>query len=606
MSYEFSDRSQKLNLPNPYRIENLFLYAAGTIFLLTGLIILLSVRGHLQDGKLDAGVAGALVVAVLILLAGAAWIWRGASQLNYFVGRGLPQGLAPEIPEGQDGTTGPGQEVREMLRNGAVTFQDPGHNPLYRFMPNLIFAPQIVRAAASRLAQNAVALATYIVSMALALLILPNAHTANWLGLFYLALGYLVIFQPMIRGNLNAQSNTLNEAKLSIGLLVSLVVVAVIGPVFLALFQSFLPTLPMLHINIALFLTALASFVATVFGLVTLSTQMGPPPQSVGSAQTTEVFTMNAHPAKLMEQVDRMLMDRWKEGIPNRRYLRHSPEVKGRQGQFRLELVEETQPMPRERVMPEGLWHAFALPQFRWLALLSAWFALLMIGVAFAAFGLAHAFMNDSNFSAWLMFTVGLSVAAVYAMRSAHALWGRYDFRSTVVWVQVQGSYESAHMEMGRVLSDSLKSEKDVINIEAMTLRVWASEIDTVLFERTGLRQILAMRGLVEYAEHMAHELRSFGMERTTLVTPQSSIDMQRAAQIGQLNSAIGNNSDPSLSLTAALSQVSETKATQGSAHISSPALPQASVKALFCHQCGQRAAHEDRFCGSCGTPLVV
>jgi hypothetical protein len=606
MSYDFSDRSQKLNLPNPYQIENLFLYAAGAILLLTGLIILLSVRGHLQDGKLDEGVAGALVVAVLLLLAGAAWLWRGASQLNYFVGRGLPRGLAPEIPEGQDGTTSHGQEVREMLRNGAITFQDPGHNPLYRFMPNLIFAPQIVRTAASRLAQNAVALAAYIVSMALALLILPNAHTANWLGIFYLALGYFVIFQPMIRGNLNAQSNTLNEAKLSIGLLVSLVVVAVIGPVFLALFQSFLPALPMLHINIALFFTAVASFVSTVLGLVTLSAQMGPPPQSVGSAQTTEVFTMNAHPAKLMEQVDRMLMERWKEAIPNRRYLRHSPEVKDRQGQFRLELVEETQPMPRERVMPEGFGHAIALPQFRWLALLSAWFALLMLGVAIAAFGLAHAFMNDSNFSAWLMLAVGLSVSAVYAMRSAHALWGRYDFRSMLVWVQVQGSYESAHMEMGRVLSDSIKSEKDVINIEAMTLRVWASEIDTVLFERTGLRQILAMRGLAEYAEHMAKELRGFGQERTTLVSPQSSVDMQRAAQIGQMNSAMGQNSDPSLSLAAALSKASETKAMPDSVNTDSRVLPQVVAKALFCHQCGQCAGHEDRFCGSCGTPLVV
>lgn len=596
MSYEFSDRSQKLNLPNPYRIENLFLYIAGGVLLLIGLIILFSVRSHLQNNQLNIGVVGALIVAVAMLLGGMAWIWRGASQLNYFVGRGLPKGLAPEIPEGQDGTTTQGQEVREMLRNGAVTFQDPGHNPLYRFMPNLIFAPQKVRAIAGLLAQNAIALAAYIASMALALLILPNAHTTNWLGLFYLALGFWVIFRPMVKGNLAAEANTLDEAKLSIGFLVSLVVVAIVGPVFLALFQSDLPALPMLHINGALFLTAIASFVAMILGLISLSAQMGPPPQSVGSAQKTEVFTMNAHPAKLMEQVDRMLMDRWQEAIPNRRYLRQSPEVNSRQGQFRLELVEESQPMPRERVMPEGVGHAFSLPQFRWLALLSAWFAMLMGGVAFAAFGLAHAFMNGMNFSTWLMLGAGLSVSAVYSMRSAHALWGRYDFRSTLVWVQVQGSFESAHIEIGRVLSDSLKSEKDIINIEAMTLRVWASEIDTVLFERTGSRQILAMRGLIEYAQNMAQELRGFGQERTTLVTPQSTIDMQRAAQIGQINSAMGNNSTPPLSLASGL---------QSSIAGNDPALSMSVVKALFCHQCGQRADQEDHFCGACGTPLV-
>lgn len=606
MSYEFSDRSQKLNLPNPYRIENIFLYISGAILFLTGIIILFSVREHLQSDSLDVGLVGALFVAVTSLLTGAAWIWRGASQLNYYVGRGLPRGLAPEIPEGQDGITELGQEVREMLRNGAVSFQDPGHNPLYRFIPNLIFSPQIVRGAANRLAQNGVALAAYIISMAFSLLVLPNAHTANWLGLFYLALGYLVIFQPMIKGNLNAQSNTLNEAKLSIGLLVSLVVVAIIGPVFLALFKSFLPVLPMLHINVALFLTAIASFIATILGLATLSTQMGPPPQAVGSAQKTEVFTMNAHPAKLMEQVDRMLMEQWKEGIPNRRYLRQSPVIKARQGEFRLELVEETQPMPRERVIPEGLAHAFALPQYRWLALLSVWFAMLMSGVAFASFELAHDFMKGENFSASLTFVIGLGIAAVYAMRSAHALWGRYDFRSSVIWIQVQGSYESAHMEMGRILSDSLKSEKDIINIEAMTLRVWATEVDTVLFDRTGPRQVLAMRGMVDYADHMAQELRSFGLERTTLVTPQSSIDMQRADQIGQMNSMFRNSNAHTLPLPADKSKISETRKTQISGNVKTEAKPISQIKAVFCHKCGQQAERDDHFCGSCGARLVV
>ena len=48
MSYEFSDRSQALNLPNPYRIENLFLYFAAAALLVAGLVVLFQVRGHLS------------------------------------------------------------------------------------------------------------------------------------------------------------------------------------------------------------------------------------------------------------------------------------------------------------------------------------------------------------------------------------------------------------------------------------------------------------------------------------------------------------------------------------------------------------------------------
>lgn len=602
MSYEFSDRSQTLNLPNPYRIENLFLWIASLALIVSGLLVLLQVRAHLAGG-INGPIAAALLVAVLLLSGGIAWAWRGLSQLNYFFGRGLPRGLAPEIPDGQDGSSQAALEVRELIRNGAVFFDDPGHNPLYRLLPQLIFAPYPVRAAAHRLAQNAVALVAYLLSMSLALLVLPQGPTASWLGLFYLALGYLVIFRPMVRGNLTAQSNTIKSAKLSIGLLVLLVIVAVLGPVWLALFASRLPALPELHINGALFFSAVAAFVATLLGLATLKAQIGPPPQAVGSAQATEVLTMNAHPAKLLEQVDRMLMDRWKEGIPNRRYLRQAPEVSGRQGRFRMELLEETQPLPRQGTTPPGLAHAMALPQYRWLVLLSAWFTVLMGVVAVAAHALANTLLQGGDLSFWLMLSLGATVAAVYALRSGHALWGRYDFRSALIWIEAQGSYESARMEMGNLLSDRIKTEKDVINIESMTLRVWACEIDTVLFERTGPRQVLAMRGLPTLAQGLAGELRGFAQERPTLIAPQSSLDAERASRIGQFNHTLGGQA-----ATAETLSTRPVHALAGGAVSESTSLSAAtsSTPPRYCSQCGTPTGATDRFCASCGTALAA
>lgn len=39
--------------------------------------------------------------------------------------------------------------------------------------------------------------------------------------------------------------------------------------------------------------------------------------------------------------------------------------------------------------------------------------------------------------------SLGLSLVAVggYAFRNAHTLWGRFDFESTLTWVEMEGSF---------------------------------------------------------------------------------------------------------------------------------------------------------------------
>jgi hypothetical protein len=104
----------------------------------------------------------------------------------------------------------------------------------------------------------------------------------------------------------------------------------------------------------------------------------------------------------------------------------------------------------------------------------------------------------------------------------------------------------------------------------------------------------------------MAAELRGFGQERPTLVAPQSSLDTQRAALIGQFNQLLGGGAAPAAALPAA--------GAQALGLIGVPHLPDAqtgeqagqSVKPRFCHQCGERAEPDARFCGACGTGLAV
>src|SRR6202008_339273 len=125
------------------------------------------------------------------------------------------------------------------------------------------------------------------------------------------------------------------------------IILAVLGPVLLGMVGPRLPDLGDLSINGVLCVALVCALAGcAVFGLA-LKNQLQPAPQAVGSARVTETMTMNAHPNKLMEELDRILMTRWFSRIPNRRDTHKTPAVIGPQGKFSAEMFEETQPRPQ-------------------------------------------------------------------------------------------------------------------------------------------------------------------------------------------------------------------------------------------------------------------
>ena len=48
MAYDYSAESQRLELPNPYRIENLFQFIASAFYLACGVLTLLAARTNLD------------------------------------------------------------------------------------------------------------------------------------------------------------------------------------------------------------------------------------------------------------------------------------------------------------------------------------------------------------------------------------------------------------------------------------------------------------------------------------------------------------------------------------------------------------------------------
>lgn len=163
-------------------------------------------------------------------------------------------------------------------------------------------------------------------------------------------------------------------------------------------------------------------------------------------------------------------------------------------------------------------------------------------------------------------FGAALWLLGRFCFSTGNDLWCRFDFVSKLIWVEMQGNYQSAQMDFGNVLSDRVKTQKQVINVESMTLRVWVAEIDSVAFGKDGRRQFLAMRGLREEAAALHAHLTSFGQSQSMIVAPTSQEDMNRAGALAALNNAQGDPNSAKLpgSAVAALignSLVPETQA---------------------------------------------
>lgn len=603
MSYEFNAASKDFELPNPYKIENFATISSGLLILLSGIGILISVRGRLAHG-LDS--RALLVVAISIgLISFAVWLLaRAFNQLRFFFGRNRPADLAPQVPPDKNGDSKHAQAHKEVLRQSAITFQEPKgpiNGLLYSWMPHLIFAPRVIQDSAKTQFYNFLSLSATLLSFLLCWLLFGQGPVNGWIGVIYGAFVFFQIVRPLASNTAYGNSPITETANVGKSALITLIVAAVLGPVLLGLCASSLPALNEISINGVVLITLICTLAGiAAFGLA-LKNQLQPKPQVLGAARIVETMTMNAHPNKLVEELDRVLMRRWYEDIPNRKYTRRSPIVEGLQGQFDSEIFEETQPRPQKKLVAENIAHALSSPQFFWLTCLTGLaFAYLMIGT-FSAILLSREILNGDQVWTTIAYAFSLFSVGVFCYRAAHILWGRFDFVSELIWVDIGGSFESAKVQIGNQLAGNIQTTKNVINIEAMTLRVWVSEIDTIIFGKDSVRQIVGMRGLPDFASELATTLKEFGEQRSMIVAPTSANDLDRAQKLGAMNHLIGGGSTEKISAAASvivgsLNAPSEQEIDAVPAH-------KTVTSCRACHVAIDADAH---FCPECGTRVIV
>lgn len=590
MSYEYSEQGSKLDFPNPFYCENWFQMFAAAITLAGALILLIQSRASIAAHQ---GFKSwlPLLLGIGLLLLGLWFGQRVLTRLRFFFGRNEPVGLARQLEQDQTGRSTASDWLKRILRQNALEFAEPKgplNGLLYAWLRNLIFSPLEVQVTAQRQFQTAIAIVVTLASFIVAWAGFSDPKAAAWMGLFYFAFSIFLLLRPL---------DTRARAQVGMTNLVLLVLAAVFAPVVLPLVADRLPDITWLSLDGQTLFVLLASLLAVVLYFMALLAQMNAPPHT-DMARETETLSMNCHPKQLLDEVDRNLQDAWTARIPNRRYARILPQVEGEQGPFSAELIEETQPMPadRERI---GIGTALSLPRYRWIALLD------VLGVLMVLLGVVWLVLFGARFNpqqidthGWSMLTLGLAMLALcrYCLGVGHRLWARIDFKSRLVWVEMEGNFQSAQVNLGNDLTSQMRTSRRVINIETMTLRVWAAELDTVIFGKQGARSIIAMRGVTDYARGMVNHLTEFARNQSVIVAPTSAADLQKGKLLGAMNQVAGQPAAVPAALLGAVAPVA--------APAVAPARPPA-TRAAFCTECGGMLAATDRFCGSCGAPVA-
>ena len=305
---------------------------------------------------------------------------------------------------------------------------------------------------------------------------------------------------------------------------------------------------------------------------------------------------MNAHPAKLVEELDRLLMDHWTSRIPNRRYACKMPNAlrdtftdtlsntSAMQSAFSVDTLEETQPVPQQAHVVTDLAQALASPYFRWLTYLTVMGSACLGGGAIALAMVVQGLVSGQPWGVTLALALSLLAAGRFAQQASHQLWGRFGFTSQLIWVEFHGSVERAQVSIGNQFSGHLHSTKTVANIETMTLRVWAADIETVIFGKDGARELVRMRGAPTTAQTLADGLKQFGESRSMVVAPSTATDLQRLGAVAAANQIVN----------------------AGAANHFLPAAAKAAVQltalnASVCQQCSGTLAVGASHCGNCG-----
>lgn len=539
MTYEYGTGQQGLNYPNPYKIENKFLFIRLALFLITSIVLFIFAKLDLKD-KNYTGLALYLVMA-FAFLAGAVITGYGLShQLRVYFGRGQPNGLSPEIHPDVEGMTESAAHLKETIRQGALSVKTPDGNLngfLYSYIKHLIIAPLEIQRLCQHSFGNIIKLGIILATFALSSFFSLGSENNGWMGLFFsLAVGYMV-FIPLLE-------NKITNVDLSLKTFWKFLFISIGVPIVIIVADKNLPNLSMFYFGTQAFIMLIIAMIGEVALLHALSKQLEEP-TGITTAFEQDAITFNAPPNQLLGEIERKLFEKRVAQIPNRIYAKIIPKIaQGRTDVFKGQVIQETQPMI-PKALEEDMTIAHVLQDARKKSL----FAINVMATIGTIVGIAMILtivvMNHNNglnkSLSWIPLAGALICVSGYWTKILHSLWGRFDFESTLYIFDLEGNYSTAEVNYGNYMKDRFQTKKEIVNIENMTLRVWVTHLRTAVFghgidSEVRPRRIIAMTGLKDESKTWLNMIKDFAQGQSMIVAPTSKEDINRANAITQIN----------------------------------------------------------------------
>jgi cold shock CspA family protein len=547
MTYDFNSSDSLLNdVPNPFRFENFFLFITAAVTMAGAVHVILTAK-HLFQVHDDKLAAVTLSLAMILGAVAMKTLIKALSQVRFFLGRRFPLGLAGELPVTETGVGVGTEELLETLRHRAIHFPEPQgalNGVLYSLVKDLITSPAEVQAAAVQHFHSIIAMAALLFSLAVSFFVFSGtAHegVASWLYLPMCGLSLLTPFMQQDRLNVDAKPDAQAEATTANGALwklMGLVVFSIMAPVVI---PRVLPAFAIPPMWIAPVLLLSGSIVASLLFFFALTARLDSASHtSVSCEQTT--IAMNCAPAQLWTAISRDFQSSWERSIPNRAYANIPPDVsEGERGSFGGFIVEETQPVPTSTTQFRTWSEAIEVTSARMLLLLGAWGVVCACASSVVAAYFAEKFadMEHMEISRVFLVVTALSLVAVLSHKIGHLLWSRMQFKSRIYWIETSGTFQTSQINIGNQFRGHTQSSSTLTRIEDATLRVWVTDVVSVVFGKDGHRSIIAMASADGIAKSIADRLVAFAADQSSVATPTSNRDLERAQSIGVLDAAV-------------------------------------------------------------------
>ncbi len=389
----------------------------------------------------------------------------------------------------------------------------------------------------------------------------PHEGIVSWA---YFPLAALTLVKPFVTTD---ELTILPDSRWAMVRLGALVSFMVIGPTLIA---KYLPTFDIAPMWLAPACVLLGAIGASGLFFAAILSRIDSAPQTAVSCDQTTIG-MNCQPSQLWTAIGRDFQDKWARGIPNRQYTNVEPVALQGQGAFTGNVLEETQPTPTNSVESSNIREALKSEPTRYLVLLCFWATLMAIAaVGVAAYAANHyPTMTKMEMSRSLLTIIAFETVSLLAFKLGHLLWSRMYFKSRLTWIEVAGTYQTAELDIGNQLTGNARSKSTVIKIEDATLRVWVTDIVTVVFGKESPRFIMAMAPADGAAASVARRLKEFANDQSMVIAPTSNRDAQKAAALRAMNNIYATGEIPTNAMAAASFLENEPDVRNGDENIS-------------------------------------